>query len=367
MTYRVKIYGAGSIGNHLAHACRNEGWQVSICDVDPAALARTREEIYPGRYGKWDEEIMLASPDELDSLEFDLVIIGTPPDSHIALALTEVNRESRAPKAILIEKPLCGLDLAGCDELKSQADDKGITVCVGYNHVLTRNTTDAGEMLRKHDIGTPGTIAVEWVEHWGGIFAAHPWLAGPSDSYLGHAARGGGACGEHSHGINIWQHFSHLTGQGRIVEVTAVMDHVKENGVDYDRVAQLSLVTETGMTGFLVQDVITQPPLKRLRIQGEQGALNWEVNNRPGHDSVGIWTAENGWLQQEFEKTRPDDFAGEIAHLGRLLGEEQTANPISLERGLETMMVISAAHKSAVERRPVEIDYSSGFNNAAIQ
>ena len=23
---KVKIYGAGSIGNHLAHACRNKGW-----------------------------------------------------------------------------------------------------------------------------------------------------------------------------------------------------------------------------------------------------------------------------------------------------------------------------------------------------
>ena len=40
--YKVKVLGAGSIGNHLANASRRRGWQVAICDLDPAALARTR-------------------------------------------------------------------------------------------------------------------------------------------------------------------------------------------------------------------------------------------------------------------------------------------------------------------------------------
>ena len=55
----VKIFGAGSIGNHLAHASRKIGWDVSICDLDPEALKRTRNEIYPGRYGEWDDNISL--------------------------------------------------------------------------------------------------------------------------------------------------------------------------------------------------------------------------------------------------------------------------------------------------------------------
>ena len=28
------------------------------------------------------------------------------------------------------------------------------------------------------------------------------------DSYLGDFKKGGGACAEHSHGINMWQHFA---------------------------------------------------------------------------------------------------------------------------------------------------------------
>ncbi len=35
--YKVKILGAGSIGNHLAHAARRLGWRVTLCDLDNAA------------------------------------------------------------------------------------------------------------------------------------------------------------------------------------------------------------------------------------------------------------------------------------------------------------------------------------------
>ena len=85
--FNVIIYGAGSIGNHLAHACRNKGWSVTICDIDPQALERTKNEIYPERYSVWDKEIQLVTAGQLPSISFDLAIIGTPPDSHIPIAL----------------------------------------------------------------------------------------------------------------------------------------------------------------------------------------------------------------------------------------------------------------------------------------
>jgi len=62
--YNVKILGAGSIGNHLANASRRLGWSVTLCDLDSAALQRTREQIYPARYGQWDESIRLCTAAE---------------------------------------------------------------------------------------------------------------------------------------------------------------------------------------------------------------------------------------------------------------------------------------------------------------
>ena len=106
----VIIYGAGSIGNHLAHGCRNKGWNVLICDVDAEALERTKNDIYPARYGKWDEQIRLTTSEKLPDEAFDLAIIGTPPDSHLEIARsvltasTGSGQANRPPKVLLVEK-----------------------------------------------------------------------------------------------------------------------------------------------------------------------------------------------------------------------------------------------------------------------
>ena len=102
--YRVLVYGAGSIGNHLTYACRQKGWHVDLTDVDPVALDRTKTKIYPDRYGSWDKSIRLLT--DVDRREvYDLVIIGTPPDTHIDVALNVLS--NHPPKVLMIEKPLC--------------------------------------------------------------------------------------------------------------------------------------------------------------------------------------------------------------------------------------------------------------------
>ena len=63
--YSVKIYGAGSIGNHLSYACRNKDWDVTVCDIDESALSRMKNYIYPDRYGKWDNEIVLTHNEQV--------------------------------------------------------------------------------------------------------------------------------------------------------------------------------------------------------------------------------------------------------------------------------------------------------------
>ena len=110
--YKVKIFGAGSIGNHLAHACRNKGWDVLICDPDAPALKRTQDEIYPLRYGAWDPGIRLCVNKDCPDENYDLTIIGTPPEHHLPVAADVMKKQQT--RAILIEKPLCtpSLDLA---------------------------------------------------------------------------------------------------------------------------------------------------------------------------------------------------------------------------------------------------------------
>jgi len=362
---KVKVYGAGSIGNHLAHACRSKGWDVTLCDIDADALKRTRNDMYPSRYGQWDDKIKLLHVSELKPNKYDLIIIGTPPDTHISLAL-EVLRDI-PPNALLIEKPLCTPSLSGCQELLALAESAGTFVAVGYNHTLTKNTRMTSEIVENDMIGHPLAISAAFREHWGGIFEAHPWLSGPKDSYLGFCERGGGASGEHSHAINIWQYFAHLLRMGRIVEVSAMFDIVDDGKVKYDRICQLNVKTENGLMGNVVQDVITKPAQKYFRIQGSNGFLEWYVNYDKYNDAL-IYGDYKSSVRKEFiPKKRPDDFIGEIDHLQDILESKTDESPISLERGLETMIVIAAAHASHKLERTVKIDYDEGYNLNAIK
>jgi predicted dehydrogenase len=364
--YKVIIYGAGSIGNHLAHACRAKGWDVLMCDIDPGALERTRENIYPSRYGCWDTDIRLSRPDALSDEDFDVAIIGTPPDTHMGLASHVL--ENSPPKVLLVEKPLCTPSLQGVGKIVKLQKTTGSFVAVGYNHTLTVNSGRGARILADNTIGKPITISTRFREHWGGIFAAHPWLNGPRDTYLGFFERGGGATGEHSHAINIWQHFAHLVGAGRIVEVSAMMDMVADGVVNYDQVCLLSVKTETGLVGNIVQDVVTEPAQKAARIQGTRGFLEWLVNYDEDHDAVRYWDGKGKVTEETIRKTRPDDFKGEIDHIEQILkGGDRAGSPISLERGLETMLVIAAAHVSHQQRRLVRINYDQGYKPESIE
>jgi predicted dehydrogenase len=354
---RIKIIGAGSIGNHHAHAARRLGWDVCVCDTDPSALVRMKQEVYPSRYGAWDSAIQLSTNDLSPRGGFDFIIIGTPPDSHVPLALASLDEK---PTAILIEKPLCAPDMTGVEALTHRSREAGVRVFVGYDHVVGRAARIAGEVLQSGLLGEAITIDVEFREHWAGIFQAHPWLSGPGDSYLGDWRRGGGASGEHSHALNLWQHLAHVVGAGRVIEVDAMLDYAAEGGT-YDRMCLLHLRTESGLCGRTVQDVVTVPPRKWARVQGRDGAIEWVAGHQPGADAVIVRQRGRAEEVRTIPKTRPDDFIEELQHIARHCAEG-SASPIDFERGVDTMRAVAAAHESERLRRRVLLDYRAPFH-----
>lgn len=356
--YTVKIYGAGSIGNHLSHASRSLGWEVHLCDIDNAALERTKTSIYPGRYGKWDDSIKLYNTKDVPSNIYDLIIIGTPPEYHIDIAIRAL---AENPKMILIEKPLCTPDLSKAQELYDLAKKGNTKIFVGYDHVLGMATRKVEEIIMGGEVGNVETFDVEFREHWRGIFNAHPWLSGPQDTYLGFWEKGGGASGEHSHAINLWQHIAHVIGAGRVIEVSAMLDYVSNGKASYDKICSLNLKTESGLIGRVVQDVVTLPPRKWGRVQGLSGFVEWYFGYKPGVDAVFNTNKMDEKSEYMFEKTRPDDFIIELKHLLDNAEGKVNSSGISMERGLDTMLVVAAAHLSAREKRNVSIDYSKGY------
>lgn len=362
MTLKIKIHGAGSIGNHLSNASRLLGWDVDLCDIDAKSLERTQMQIYPSRYGKWDESIQLFKSDIAPKGGYDMIFIGTPPDVHIQLALEALEER---PKAILIEKPVCCPDLAGADKLYKRAKELGIPIFVGYDHVVGKASKLFTQKAMESSLGKVNTLDVEFREHWGGIFNAHPWLSGPEDTYLGYSRRGGGASGEHSHAANLWQHFAHELGLGRVVEVQAMMDFVEDGDVLYDSLCIMNLRTEKGLIGRCVQDVVVHPPRKWARIQHTNGHVEWQCGKEPGIDVVNAFLPGNIKSEQRVSKTRADDFVEELSHIHEALSGDLSASPISLEKGLDTMLLIAACNLSHETGRKIHIDYSQGYTMEA--
>lgn len=363
-TRKVKVIGAGSIGNHLSNAARAVGWDVVLCDLDPRALERTRNEIYPGRYGKWDDSINLCKLDEAPRGDFDLICIGTPPDVHVPLMRQALEEK---PAMILVEKPVCGPALEGVPELMDELGATSTKVCVGYDHVLAPSTVKVEELIAARVVGEPVTLDAEFREHWGGIFNAHPWLEGPWQTYLGYWKRGGGSGGEHSHATNLWQHFARACGQGRVHEVSALVEIQNLREAEYDAIFALNVRTDTGFYGRIIQDVVTIPTKKWARIQCTDGAIEWRANQGAAGDVVAVIPAKGEEELFSFPKTRPDDFICEMHHLDKVMTGEIADSPTSLARGLDTMLVVAAGYESGRTRQTHYIDYDAGYSGSALR
>lgn len=360
---RVKIHGAGSIGNHMAHAARSLGWDVVVCDIDQRALERMRAEIFPARYGAWDTQISLCLSAVAPRGGFDLIHIGTPPGAHLPLALEALEE---GPRAILIEKPACPPSMEGAETLRRHAEGPATRIFVGYDHVVGAAAQLAQRLLAEGVIGELQTIDVEFREHWAGIFAAHPWLRGPADSYLGSWEQGGGASGEHSHAANLWQHFARASGAGEVVQVSAMLTYLYEGGRSYDTVCSMDLRTDTGLSGRVIQDVVTRPPRKRATLHGRDGIIEWVNAHGQERDAVLVHRSDGSSETHEIAKTRPDDFIQELRHIEGCLASG-APSPLELRHGLDTMLVVAAAHRAEREGRRISVDRGRGLTLDALR
>src|SRR5262249_33589883 len=123
--------------------------------------------------------------------------------------------------------------------------------------------------------------------------------------------------------------------------------------------------TEGGLLGRVVQDVVTAPPVKRAILQGTKGTLEMRIGGSPCGDLVVQRTPGEPDQVTEICKTRPDDFIDELTHVAAHL--DSNSSPIRLERGLDTMLVLTAAHAGESAGRRVAIDYTAGYVPAAIR
>ena len=96
----IKIIGSGSAGNHIAYAFEQYAKKIYMFDLSKKELSRSKK-IYISRYKKWNKNIIQSS-NVSDQKFYDLVIISTPPSTHLNILKKNIQNSNN----FLIEKPL---------------------------------------------------------------------------------------------------------------------------------------------------------------------------------------------------------------------------------------------------------------------
>ena len=329
-----RIFGAGSIGNHLSYALRELKYEIEVVDIDPSALLRMRDEIYPSRYGKWDDSItLLDKPSE----EFvDIEIIGTPPDTHANILLNRLKEKNS--RYWLVEKPFTIPNKFHIKDLENKLTKFRDSIFVGYNHSVSPAFKDLIDDLDKCSL--PRKISCSWEEHWGGIFKAHPWLDGPQDSYLGFKDRGGGALMEHSHGLHLLVIiFGIFNLEINDINPLVIMD----NKNNYDRKTCLSFeFKNSDLHSFYSTDVISRNVNKSLTIETKEALYSLIFGSDKGTSDTYIKKTKFGEVIKKYKKTRADDFIYEMKLIDELVknGEpDYLINNISCKNALKVAFI----------------------------
>ena len=330
---KILIFGAGSIGNHMSKACISIGWQVYITDISNKALERMRNQIYPSRYGRWDNNIIQLSFDNVFKLKnkFDIIIIGTPPSTHYKIY--SLCKKNLNYNKVLIEKPISNYLDKKIFNLNKDINNS--LIFCGYNHTVNPSLEYFFKNLKKLKNNIEN-VFIDWKEGWSGILGAHPWLKDEFDSYLGDYKKGGGALQEHSHGLHLLVCILKILRVNKHQNLYKKIYYKKKGKIKYDYFSSLTFEAKKIFFNYET-DLITFPAEKKIYVGLKNGYIKWTCNIIKNQDLV-IIKYKNKEIVQKFKKTRSSEFVNELIHLDKIKTKKQyEKSNINIYNALQTL------------------------------
>ena len=309
---KVLIFGSGSIGNHMAFACRKIGMDVFITDISSKALNRMKNKIYPMRYKKWDKKIKIINYKEVFNFDtvYDLIIIGSPPETHLKLYFDCKNKLKF--KKILIEKPISNFSNKLLKKFTNSMKNK--MIFCGYNHSISLSFNYFKNHVLKY-FKVYKTLEINWKEGWDGILGAHFWLKNEFDTYLGNIKRGGGALQEHSHGLHLMLVILKiLKVDYKKLNFKSNVLFKKKRNIKYDMYSNISAVSKNSLINY-ESDLKTFPAQKNITITNDNYKAQWKCNYQSGKDCVNLFHKNKLKFTKIFKKTRSSEFENELKEI----------------------------------------------------
>ncbi|HOS42443.1 MAG TPA: Gfo/Idh/MocA family oxidoreductase, partial [Armatimonadota bacterium] len=159
-TVRYGIIGTANIANstHIPCIQRMAGTEiVALCDVDAAALAKTRARVgAPAAVRDYREVLALE--------EVDAVVVATPNDTHAAIVVDACAHG----KHVLCEKPMA-ISAADCDRMIAAAEAAGTVLQIAQPYRYSPFYRQLADLLAS---GAIGAVEMMWTKEfmrWGDV------------------------------------------------------------------------------------------------------------------------------------------------------------------------------------------------------
>lgn len=255
---KILVVGCGSIGErHIRNLKTLSVDQILACDTNPERLALMKE--------KYNIQETYTELQEAIDQGIDAVLICTPPNSHIPIALKAADHKAH----VFIEKPMSNI-LDGVDELIKRASKNGLIICVGYNFRFHRGLKLVKDMLDRGEIGTILSTRAEFGQYlpdW------RPWQD-YMQSYTAKKDLGGGIILDGSHEIDYMRWLL-----GDVGEIFCFAGKVSSLEVETEDVADILLKFKSGAIGEIHLDFVRRDYSRTCEIIGEKGTIKWSYQD----------------------------------------------------------------------------------------
>jgi len=328
-THNILVVGGGSIGErHLRCFLKTGKVYVSLCDTSPAIRERLK-----GQYPVVDVIEDYASA---DLARYDTVIICTPAQLHISMALRAVE----AGCNVLCEKPL-STTLDGIDALAAAIERKGVHFVVAY---VQRAMPPLAELKRRIDSGEIGQIKhvlAAWGQHFPTYRPAYRQI------YYADRRTGGGALQDAvTHVLNYVQWC-----MGPASSVYCQADHMVLPGVTVEDTASLILrFRNSPAIGTITLNQFQTNNSGVYEFAGTEGTLRLETTGW----RIGVCKDEQ-WSWTEPRTFERDDFFIRQAELFLKTVDEGAPPLCTLSEARDTLAAILGSLTSSDQNRRVDL------------
>lgn len=270
--------------------------------------------------------------------QVDAVVICTPPNSHVLIALAAIHNNAH----VFIEKPLSN-SLSGVDQLLEMAYTSSRVVFVGYCFRFNAGLLAAKKLI---DSGQLGRVLFANAEFGQYLPDWRPWQDYVR-SYTAKKELGGGILLDGSHEIDYLRWLI-----GEVKRVSCFADKLSTLEVETDDTACLLLEFANSCLGMIHLDFVRRDYSRSCEIVCEKGTIKWNYQE----NTLKIFRQDTRrWETNVYLPSEADDmYIAEMSHF--LACINKTEKPlIDVAEGLRTLKVVLAAVASSNKREVVQL------------